>query len=112
MMLYQLVTADELNTWNYYTVHGENQLGYYVGQFVFLYKNENIAAFHHMKFVYYHGTLGNRPMVNRYYVEVKAKIFKRLVYNEEQRAKYRAAFEKRAVEQIISHVLGHRFFYF
>jgi len=127
MKLYQSVDVSELEDAHFYTIHGIHKCGYLCGQFghktvqddgsIILtffgtlyvdYRDENPSRFL-LPVEYFYGSRGLKM---RYVWGNDTKIFKRVIYEEEQRNAHRRAFEKRAVEQIVSTVLGHPFKYY
>jgi len=114
MLFYEPVTIEKLSITNYYVIRlAARPDGYYCGQFGYILGrpdgSSNICFFN-VRFVW-----DDRKHLfsNRYpyFYTDDAKLFKRVVYKEEIMATYRRAFEKRAVEQIVSNVLGHPFKY-
>jgi hypothetical protein len=90
------------------------------GQFGYKTVEENnvILTFFGMLFVSYKEVNPSRPLlpigyyignsrgVNlKYFGIADTKVFKRVIYKEEQRGTYGRAFQKRVVEQIVSHFL-------
>jgi hypothetical protein len=99
--LYQTVKAEELVCYNHYTIHAEERC-YYTGTSMGL--TDDLAIFWNMVSVF--PGRGVIKMVSPQYFS-KERLFKRIIYESEQKRAYRNAFEKRAVNQIIASIVGH-----
>lgn len=119
MKLYQLVDASQLDNSQFYTVHGVYSRGYLCGQFGYKTVDDNsvhLTFFAPLFVNYKKETLipvtsidfhfGVSGRTNLKYLGLSdTKVFKRVIYEEEQRGTYRRAFQKRAVQQIVSYFL-------
>lgn len=113
MLLYELATVEKLSIINYYVIRSVRADGYYCGQFGHTFRQvdgSRVICFFNARFVWDNSENLFSKRYPYFYTD-DSKFFKRVVFEEEQRATYRRAFEKRAVEQIISSILGHPFKY-
>jgi len=120
MKFYQLVDAGQLDNCHFYTIHGIYSHGYLCGQFGYKTVQDNsvILTFFGALFVSYeeenpsrqllpvgYYLANSRGMKMKYFGCDDTKVFKRVIYEEEQRGTCRRAFQKRAIQQIVSHFL-------
>ena len=118
MTLWQVTPCEELKCWTKYKVCCKQQgdlSPHYIGTYMGLKITTNGEKF----YVFWNvtcvlpissGLFMKHPSPMEFTEEFK--IFKRFVSAEEMNAAYRAAFEKRAVNQIISSIVGHNGIYY
>ena len=98
MLLYRLVLRDELVVGSEYAIRSHPHY-YFLGKFKS--KHGEDVKFYNYNIV--HFTTPAYPSFNY----DAPPVFKRIIYEEEQILKYRIAFEKRAVNQIVASIVGH-----
>lgn len=107
-LLYKPTMFSELTSFVNYTIHVSED-HYYVGMCMGLITEPTLATFLNPRVVYKEKEGAAKRICIRappLYVSDK-RTFKRIIYEKEQNAAYRAAFEKRAVNQIVSSIVGH-----
>jgi len=113
--LYILTAFDKLNLNELYTIHIGDDSFYYVGMFrgMYFYDDDKLTAQvrylmkHYKKEPDQEGLGLHRSFFTAPQHFGEDKIFKRIVEHDEEKAAYRAAFEKRAVNQILGSIIGH-----
>lgn len=103
-LLYKPTAFSELICYTDYAIHtSDDPKFYYIGRSMG--RVADTATFFFPRALYNDGKIlwmGAEPLV----VSENIK-FKRIIYKKEQKETYRAAFEKRAVNQIVASIIGH-----
>ena len=117
MKLYQVVAFDELLRRHRYYVKIPKEDDYHVGYFCdydvidpapflpFVETSGDVAVFRHVDRYPFSNSIKMYTVGYEYFD--RRHVFKRCVHEEEQERVRRAFFEKRAVNQIVSYLIGH-----
>lgn len=112
--LYVLTAFDKLELNELYTIHIGDDSFYYTAMFrgMYLYDDDGLTAQFRYLMKHFKNPDQEELGLHRSFFTAPRhfgpdKIFKRIVEYDEEKAAYRAAFEKRAVNQIVGSIIGH-----
>lgn len=115
MPLYKETPSEELKCYRQYKIYIQEPhdykrtMHYYIGRFICSYAATDsgirLNSFWNVKCVMPYGSVCMSPCPMDF---LESRVYKRVITDEEVKRANREAFEKRAVNQILSSILGHR----